>query len=50
MESIGWVISKLFKIPFLALIFIIYLPINILDVLWNIIVEEKPVPVKVISR
>lgn len=47
MDRIDFILSKTFKIPFLLVAFLVYLPVYFLDVLWNIIIEEKPVPVKV---
>lgn len=50
MDRIDLILSKIFKVPFLIVAFLVYLPVSTLDLLWNTIIEEKPVPVKVISR
>jgi len=42
MERLFWLLSTLFKIPLLMVLFLIYFPINILDVLWLKIIGEKP--------
>lgn len=47
MDRIDFLISRIFKIPFLIVAFLVYLPVYALDVLWNLIIEEKPVPVQV---